>query len=854
MLNSALMKIWLRLKMFVFIFAFLPPSLFAQNEFLPTIEDTLCPTDWLYAGPFSIGAREGIVGVIEDLESFRPQEGDEHRSILPQGGKVSWKRTAPDSLGWVKLEYENVQWDTLMDYYGVPGILDAGYAYTEFENTGKKRALVIAEKVGSFYLNGKRFRGDPYAHNLVRAPVILEDGMNRVLVPLSGYGDHRFMFKLIPAPLPVMLIPKDVTLPDIIEGEKQKLWTGITILNTTSKRLRNIKLSIRGGQFFKENEITISSLMPLCVKKIPIEIEIVEPLSGMDTTSIRVKISYQDFSSEDRLPLRIREKGKSYKLTFISKIDRSCQYYAVLPPKDYDPQGKYSLILTLHGAGVEASGLVDCYSQKDWAFVVVPTNRRRFGFDWQDWGRLDALEVLDLAKKTFPIDTNRVYLTGHSMGGHGTWHIALTHTDLFAAAAPLAGWTCFQLYIPWFLQKSYMFAEPGQIAIRDMSLREDFAPNFVENALNLPIFISHGGNDDNVPTVHSRLFVSLLEELGYEYHYKEIPNKGHWFNLDTLDKIVCVDDPELMDFLKSKKRDFFPKHVIFKTTNIGQSHKSYWVEIIQQEKPFFESRLEADVKDELIEIKTKNIRQFALSLSQDLLPYGRIAFLIDGKKIGYILKTNEKLTFYKKGNKFRIGRIKHPPLTKSPEFYGPIKQAYFSPFVLVYGTKGDSLKTEIAFHQARLEAARWWRRANGFAEILPDTEVTSEVMKKYNLILFGGPEENFVTAKLNKSLPIKVKDQKIFFGRKEIHGDNIAAEFIYPNPANPERFVFVHQGVGLEGLKLSTFFTALYSGAGLPDFVIFDDEVKYKGWGGVLCAGFFDSDWQMDEKLTYLQE
>ena len=154
MLNSDHLKILLKFLIFIFIFVFLPSSPFGQEKFLPTIGDTLCPADWLYAGPFSVGAREGIVGVIENLENFRPQEGEEHPSILPQGGKVSWKRISPDSLGWVNLEYENVWWDTLMDYYGVTGILDAGYAYTEFKNHGRKRALVIAEKVGSFYLNG----------------------------------------------------------------------------------------------------------------------------------------------------------------------------------------------------------------------------------------------------------------------------------------------------------------------------------------------------------------------------------------------------------------------------------------------------------------------------------------------------------------------------------------------------------------------------------------------------------------------------------------------------------------------------------------------------------------------------
>ena len=852
--SSSQTRIRLSLCVLLLLFGLLPSSPLAQDEFLPSVEDTLCPTDWLYAGPFSIGAREGIVGVIEDLENLRPREGEKLRSILPQGGEVTWKKIAPDSLGWVKLEYENVQWDTLMDYYGVAGILDAGYAYTEFGNIGRKRALVIAERVGSFYLNDKRFWGDPYAHGFVKTPVVLENGVNRILVPLSGYGDHRFTFKLIPAEAPVMLIAKDATLPDIIEGGEQKLWAGIAILNTTSKRLKDVKLSIGGEEFFKENQITIPSLMPLCVKKVPITIEMTEPLSGMDTISIPVEVSYHNFSSKDGLSLRVRGKGESYKVTFISKIDHSCQYYAVLPPKDYDPQSRYSLILTLHGASVRASGLVDCYSQKDWAFVVAPTNRRRFGFDWQDWGRLDALEVFEQVKETLPIDTNRVYITGHSMGGHGTWHIALAHPDLFAAAAPLAGWTSFQLYIPWFLQKSYTFAEPAQLAIRDMSLREDFVPNFVENALNLPIFISQGGNDDNVPPVHGRLFASLLEKLGYKYRYKEIPEKGHWYSLDDPDKTVCVDDPELMEFLKSRERSLFPKHVIFKTTNLGQSHRSYWVEIIQQEKPFFESRIEAEVKDGRIEASTRNVREFAMHLSQNLLPLGKIVFAVNGQEIGYHLKKSEKVSFYRRGDKFQIGRTKHRRLRKSPESYGPIKQAYFSPFVLVYGTKGDSLTTAITLHQARLEAVRWWRRANGLAEVLPDTEVTSETMENFNLILFGGPSENSVTAGLNRKLPIRIEGEKIVFGKKQIDGEGIAAKFIYPNPFNPERFVCVHEGVDLSGLKLSTFFTALYSGAGLPDFIIFDENVKFNGWGGVICAGFFDPEWQLDERLYYLQE
>ena len=73
------------------------------------------------------------------------------------------------------------------------------------------------------------------------------------------------------------------------------------------------------------------------------------------------------------------------------------------------------------------------YAPKPDFWIVCPTNRGRFGFDWQDWGRLDAYEVLDDALKATGVDPRRVYLTGHSMGGHGTWHLAANDPGRFLA-------------------------------------------------------------------------------------------------------------------------------------------------------------------------------------------------------------------------------------------------------------------------------------------------------------------------------------------------------------------------------------------------------------------------------------
>jgi hypothetical protein len=123
--------------------------------------------------------------------------------------------------------------------------------------------------------------------------------------------------------------------------------------------------------------------------------------------------------------------------TFTSRIDGSAQYYAVVPALPRESAGRPGLLLSLHGASVEASSQAAAYSAKDWATIVCPTNRRAYGFDWEDWGRLDALEVLNHAQRRFRTDPRRQWLTGHSMGGHGTWQIGAHESDRFAAIAPI---------------------------------------------------------------------------------------------------------------------------------------------------------------------------------------------------------------------------------------------------------------------------------------------------------------------------------------------------------------------------------------------------------------------------------
>ena len=120
--------------------------------------------------------------------------------------------------------------------------------------------------------------------------------------------------------------------------------------------------------------------------------------------------------------------------------------YLLFLPKAYEPKGekKWPLMIFLHGAGERGSELKKVavhgppklvQSQPDFPFIVVspqcPEN--------QMWSNDVVLALMDEILATHQVDTNRVYLTGLSMGGFGTWSIALQYPERFAAVAPICG-------------------------------------------------------------------------------------------------------------------------------------------------------------------------------------------------------------------------------------------------------------------------------------------------------------------------------------------------------------------------------------------------------------------------------
>lgn len=833
----------------------------ASARVLPSLGDTIRIREWLVCGPFSVGPREGITGAVEDAATFRPAEGDTFRSSLAQGGVVACRSQSVDSLGWLETKYQDVRWDTIQQYYGTPGVICAGYAYARFECPNSCRAVAKAEKLGGFVLNGRGYLGDVYGNDWFETPVQLDSGINHVLLRISGYGDARVRFRLLPGTAPVGIVTRDVTAPDIVPDSGQTAWFGIPIVNNTADRMDRIRLQLRLVTDSVIAETVVRNLPGFGVKKVPMLAHL--PPMPYDSGGLRLLVNAEllDTASalgtpdhsvvSETLRLPFRKSHEPRRQTFISGIDNSCQYYAVTYPRDFDPAQRYPVIFTLHGAGVEAWGQANAYKQKDWAFVVAPTNRRPYGFDWQDWGRLDATEVLDTVLSRLPIDPNRVLLCGGSMGGHGDWHVGLNHPDRFAVVAPQASWPTHQLYVPWFLQRSAIFAQPGQLAIRDKALRSDNVPALLSNALNLPYFVVHGGDDENVPTLHGRNFALWLDELGQEFRYREVPNRGHWWSDESLG-ITVADDTGLMNYIRDKRRVSGPRHVRFRSGDLGTSHQAYWVSIEQAKVVGQDASVEAWTDDSVIRVSTENVSRFRLHLDGPPFSMTRIGVEIDGQSTGRGFELPAHPAFHKNKDRWQPGEPRLRDPHKTPELYGPAKQAMMRPFVLVYGTRNTSL-TDFLRHTATQEALRWWLIGNGSTEVLPDTEVIDPIIASRNLVLFGGPAENSVSRRIAHALPVQTRNGRMFVGANDL-GDSLAAMLVFPNPLNPRHLALVRMGTDAEHTRLASFWGIMSSSAGIPDFMVFGKRVRRYGWAGVRAAGFLGPDWNLDPASMYLQE
>jgi len=754
----------------------------------------------------------------------------------PRAGVVVGKNPKGEDLAWAAVEAGKEGWIESRAFAG-------GYLYVIVDSARPRTMILDATGFYVAWINGEPRGGEKYGADYLRHPVRLVQGRNGLLFR----GERgRFKARLTEPPAEIFFTDKDVTLPDLVIGDKTPVCAGLRLVNATGERLTGIEVIQRADG--REVRAALDpSVAPFLTQKMALPLTIEAPSAeGPVKIEIRARARAGRRTVETppfTVELKAVAPAAHHSRTFRSPVDGSVQYFGVAPmirEAGGTAGAKPALILTLHGASVEGIGQARAYKPKDWAWIVAATNRRPYGFDWEDWGRLDALEVLDEASRLYGADPARTYLTGHSMGGHGTWQVGATVPGPWAAIAPSAGWYSFTSY-----GGGSAYKDPSPV--ERMLLRANNPSDttaLARNTLNFGVYILHGDLDDNVPVAQARTMRELLGKFHPDFAYYERPGAGHWWGNE------CVDWPPLMQFLKERVRlpDADVRRIEFVTANPGISSRLRWVEIAAQQRPleFSSITIERDESGKTFKGTTENVERLAI----DVLPAAAketIIVELDGSKVESLGVPETGRIYLERGDKgWAVAAGPAGPGLKGPHRAGGFKDAFRHGFIFVYGTRGDAAEDRRTLGKAKFDAETFWVRGNAGIEILPDSAFDPARYKDRSVILYGNADTNAAWAKLLPGSPVEVRNGRARIGEKSYAGADYAAYFVRPRPGSDVASVGVVAWTGQAGWTAASPGQYFVSGAGYPDLLLLSAEALRSGSQGIRAVGWFGNDWSLE--------
>ncbi|MBI3946767.1 MAG: prolyl oligopeptidase family serine peptidase [Armatimonadetes bacterium] len=579
---------------------------------------------------------------------------------------------------------------------------------------------------------------------------------------------------------------------------------------------------------------------------------------------------------------------------YVSDIDGSYQPYGIYLPQPYDPERPHPVVLHLHGFGGRMGGFGSW--QREWAdsrgwILAYPDGRGSNNYD--GIGEDDVFQVLDDLKARYRVDEERIYLTGGSMGGHGSYRLPLRHPHVFAAGAPIAGWTDFREFYAHFYEQADAPRMPEYIDPSRRPLLETASSLWqTENAKYTHLLIGYGIWDYVNPPSNAEQVVQRLREFGYTRFDARGDWGGHGAGYDT---------EEVYTYFEGKTREREPAEPVY-VTNTLKHNRAYWIRIDRLRVNGQWARLAARAEGNTVWMEAANVAGYTLLPENSPVRFDQPVTVYTNGLLGYRGTPGGALSIAARfDERFRVVAWGPSPpesgvaARKRHGFQGPLNDAFLSRFVVTYGTAGSARETRRNREDALRFCAEWnnwmvmhwgWdrpprRRRRPWFEIpypfavgpyipeeqpplqpIRDTEVTAEEIAAANLVLFGDPRSHHLIRRIRALLPIVLTNDGAVLGDRAYTGPTIRYTFIVPNPMNPRRYAVISRGylssridpvehspsrVGKD-LEALPFYW--------PDYVIWDSarrpaETVQSPFVYLpetyLEAGYFDESWQLDD-------
>jgi hypothetical protein len=423
--------------------------------------------------------------------------------------------------------------------------------------------------------------------------------------------------------------------------------------------------------------------------------------------------------------------------------------------------------------------------------------------------------ALDLVRKDYSIDENRIYAYGDCAGGEQALFLANKYPSLFAAVGVEGP------AIP-------DVDRSGGAKFRSLqAVNEDFY-NTVINYRNFQTFIFHSINDEKSAFQKSADLYKDISALGGSVRLDTLyVRKGldlFFTNLMPNNKILT----DLFAFYNGKRRRV-PDTVWFSTYQL-KYNQAFWVRI-NDLVPHEKAEIVATVNrtGNAIHVQAANVFSFTLDIHDLKLDPGRKAQVFvnnkpyfDGDIKGQKIDIDLKKCVYSAGRKTELTE-------------GPINDFFSSPFLVVKGTKG-TVDEQNKYNCAIDTLQKSWKTDYLRDAILckTDREIVEKDAANYNLVLIGEDHDNPILTRIWRQIPLKVSRDSIQIGTKNYSGKHLSYLFIYRNPFNPGKYVLV---IGSNWARITSRVLVDLPYQGWYDYEVYDREAH-------LAAGYFNNNWE----------